>query len=41
MAPEVLRGFVYDKKADVGSLGAVLYELLIGGCPFKEKSIAK
>jgi serine/threonine-protein kinase ULK/ATG1 len=41
MAPEVLRGFAYDNKADVWSLGAVLYELLIGRCPFEEKSIAK
>jgi serine/threonine-protein kinase ULK/ATG1 len=36
MAPEVIRGFAYDKKADVGSLGAVLYELLFGRCPFEE-----
>lgn len=41
MAPEVLRGLSYDNKADVWSLGAVLYELLVGKCPFEEKSIAK
>ena len=41
MAPEVLRGFSYDTRADIWSLGAVLYELLIGRCPFEEKSIAK
>lgn len=41
MAPEVLRGLTYSSKADIWSLGAVLYELLIGKCPFEEKSIAK
>lgn len=41
MAPEVLRGLTYNSKADIWSLGAVLYELLIGKCPFEEKSIAK
>ncbi|CAD8183930.1 unnamed protein product [Paramecium pentaurelia] len=41
MAPEVLRGLSYNSKADIWSLGAVLYELLIGKCPFEEKSIAK
>jgi len=41
MAPEVLRGQTYDEKADIWSLGCVLYELLIGRCPFEEKSIAK
>lgn len=41
MAPEVLRGLQYSSKADIWSLGAVLYELLVGKCPFEEKSIAK
>lgn len=41
MAPEVLRGLSYDNRADVWSLGAVMYELLVGRCPFEEKSIAK
>ena len=41
MAPEILRGFDYSAKADVWSLGVVLYEMLFGFCPFEEKSIAK
>lgn len=41
MAPEILRGLEYSTKADIWSLGVVLYEMLFGFCPFEEKSIAK
>lgn len=41
MAPEILRGFEYSLKADIWSLGVVLFELLFGYCPFEEKTIAK
>jgi len=39
MAPEVLKGYPYNIKADVWSLGVVLYELLYGVCPYEEKTL--
>lgn len=35
MAPEILNRVSYSYKADVWSLGTILYELLIGDSPFK------
>lgn len=41
MAPEVLKGEIYTVRADVWSLGVVLYEMLYGYCPYEESSIAR
>ena len=35
MAPEVLNRGVYNYKADVWSLGTIIYEMITGYSPFK------
>lgn len=35
MAPEIIKGRLYDEKVDIYSAGTVLYEMLFGVCPFK------
>lgn len=39
MAPELLQGQYYTIKADIWSLGVLLYEMLHGKCPYEENSI--
>jgi serine/threonine-protein kinase ULK/ATG1 len=39
MAPEILNGDKYDNKADIWSLGTVLYEMLFGKPPFIASNI--
>ena len=39
MAPEVINGLYYNKKADVWSLGIVFFELLTGFLPFPGKNL--
>ena len=41
MAPEILNGQIYSNKADIWSIGVVLYEMLYGYCPFESSSIPK
>lgn len=39
MAPEILKGEDYNIKADIWSMGVVLFEMLFGFCPYEDKNI--
>ena len=39
MAPEILRGQDYCIKADIWSLGVILYEMIYGVCPYDAKNL--
>ena len=38
MPPEVVKGNAYDKKADIWSLGCVLYEMCMFKRPFQDST---
>ena len=40
MAPEILKGQNYSIKADIWSMGIVLFEMLFGYCPYEDRTIA-
>ena len=37
MAPEILKGCNYSLKADIWSMGVVLFEMLFGYCPYEDR----
>lgn len=39
MAPEILKGTLYSMKADIYSMGVMLYEMLFGRAPFEDANI--
>lgn len=39
MAPEIIRKHLYDAKADLWSIGIILYECLFGKAPYTSKTI--
>lgn len=39
MAPEVITGCLYNYKADIWSLGTLLFHILTGTYPFKGKNL--
>ena len=39
MAPELLNGIPYDSKADIWSIGVILYELITLKKPFDRRTV--
>jgi serine/threonine-protein kinase ULK/ATG1 len=39
MAPEALKGDLYNTGADIWSIGVILFELIYGFCPYEDRTI--
>lgn len=41
MAPEIIQGHTYDYRADLWSLGIILYQMVYGFLPYEDKGMAR
>ena len=39
MAPEALKGDLYNTAADIWSIGVMFFEMLFGYCPYEDRTI--
>jgi serine/threonine-protein kinase ULK/ATG1 len=41
MAPEALKGDLYNTAADIWSIGVMFFEMLFGYCPYEDRTIQR